>query len=473
MAYKEPLDEQPAPTPASITVNILRENHEAELILERTSADTIDPGVGELMGALAGAGVAYGIKSDVVTSLATLPVYNEKIVAATGTRPEVGEDGRLIYKVETERRLRPAEREDGTVDFKDLGFVSSVEKGQELIEIVPPTQGSDGTDVMGETLPGIFGKEQTAPKGEGTELSEDGRYLVAAVAGNAVLSKGVLSVQEVLKILGSIDNSTGDINFTGDIMIGADVAAGFKVQSGGSITVKGIVDAAQLSAGGDIIIGEGVNGMDRAILRAGENIRARYLQNCTVSAGGDVFADTIMHTNLECNGNLELGGKRGQLIGGSTMVAGKLTAKGIGTPNHAATQVTLSSLGMGNQREREQLLEQIAQIDADITKLVQVLNRFEALQSKGVKLDASQQATVAQVKAGYNTLSGQRKQAAQDLAQLDTARLSSAQSSYAECKGKIYTGVRFTFGPLNYVVQSEFVNSRVGIVDGEIKLSTL
>ncbi|MCL2579678.1 MAG: FapA family protein [Oscillospiraceae bacterium] len=456
---------------ARITVNVVRQKHEAEMLIERTGTNTVDPTHEELAAALAEKGIVAGIKEDLLLRLAADPVYNEKLIVAVGKRPEVGKPGELRYKIRTTRELKPALREDDTVDYKDLGYTNNVEAGQVLVEIIPPTKGEDGFDVLGAKIEGIFGKETTSPKGAGTDLDQAGN-LVALVAGNATFNKGVISIQEVLKIKGSIDNSTGDIDFAGDIMISGDVSAGFRVTSRSNITVKGIVEGAHLKAKGDIIIGEGINGMNSGTLTAGGNIRARFMQNCTVRAGRDIYADTIMHADLECDGDVELNGKRGVLIGGSTTIAGKLVAKGIGTPNHAATNVVMGGGSITKQHEYVKLGESIKQIDADITKLVQILNRFDGLQKKGA-LAPSQRDTAEQVRQNYNALTEQRKAAVAELEEAGLARLVSSGGSYVECKGRVHTGVKFVFGPLTFNVQAGFVNSRIGVISGEVAVSSL
>jgi len=463
------------PTPASIKVSVIRENHEAEMFLQRTGSNTINPTINDLKAALQEKGITTGIKDDLLAKLSFEPVYNEKLVIAVGKRPQVGTDGELRYKIPTSRSIKPAINEDGSVDYKNMGYTNNVEEGQELVEIVSPTIGESGIDVFGAHIPGLMGKETFSPKGEGTVLSEDGTKLLAKVAGNAVYNKGVISIQEILKIRGDIDNATGDITFSGDIMIGGDVSAGFKVTSlKGNISIKGIVDAAFIQAKGDIVIGEGINGMNRGTITAGGNIKSRFVQNCLIRAGGDIFADTIMYATVECDGNVELNGKRGQLIGGTSTIAGKLTAKSIGNQNHVATQLTMSAGSITKQRELEELKANIKNIDLEITKLVQILNRFEEFLKKQKKLDDAQMKTVEQVKENYKHLTERRRVTVNELQELEQARLKSgSQSSYAECKGKVYTGVRFSFGPLNYMVQNDFINSRVGVIDGEIKLTTL
>ena len=468
----EPEQEIQLPTQAKISVFILRNNHEAEILLERTSTNTIDPTLGQLKEALAEAGVTTGIKMDVLGTLEHTPTYSERITIAVGRHPGLGKDGELAYKIEAQRSLRPAIGADGVADFKNLGYTNNVMAGQLLVEIIPPTQGEDGIDVLGNPLPGIWGKEPPSPKGDNTEISEDGKSLIATAYGDAVTSKGKVSVQEVLKIRGNIDNSTGSIHFPGDVMISGDVAAGFKITSGRNITVKGMVDAGHLEAAGDVVIGEGVSGMGRGTIEVGGSLRCRYMQNCLVRVAGDIFADTIMHANIECDGNLELVGKRGLLIGGYSGVAGRLSAKGIGSTSHVSTRIILNSISMSKQREREEIVSRIKQIDVDMGKLAQVLSRLEDLQKQN-RIDVSQVKMIGQARMTYQGLSEERKTAVAEVENIDIIRLNSAQGSYAECKGKVYVGARFEFGSLNYIVQTDFVNSRVGVVDGEIKVTPL
>lgn len=59
-----------------------------------------------------------------------------------------------------------------------------------------------------------------------------------------------------------------------------------------------MIEGACIEAGGNIIIARGMNGMAKGILKAGGNIVAKFLENATVSAGGYVNTESILHSNV-------------------------------------------------------------------------------------------------------------------------------------------------------------------------------
>ncbi len=466
---QKPMD---LPVRPDIRVNVIRDAHQCELMLQRTNPNTAPPLLGDLQAALTEKGVLYGINEEFLQSLTQDPIFNKQLVVAQGKKPTVGQDGSLRFLVSTERDLRPAIREDGTADYKDLGYVHNVEKGQPLCDIIPPEKGEDGMDVLGQVLEGIYGREAPSPQGLGTEISEDGLQLLAAVSGNAVVHKNVVTVQEVLKIKGNVDNSTGDIYFVGDVYVGGDVFSGFTV-SGVNLIIRGNVEGATLIAAGNVSLAQGMNGMNRGVINAVGSVKAKYLQNCTIKTEGDVYADTIMYSHLECDGSVELGGKRATLIGGRSYLAGRLIAKTLGTEAHTATEINMATTGMVAKRQVEQLSANIQTIDGEIVKLVQNLNRLDSLRKQN-RLTQEHASVIQEIKERYIALNSDRKNVVAALEDIKSRQLQeSSLNSYIECKGRVHAGVRITFGPLIYNVQDSFVNSRIGIIDGDIRISSL
>ncbi len=463
---------QPAvPTKPNIIVSVTRDAHECELMLQRTSQDTANPTLEDIRAELAAQGVVFGVKEALLAELCETPLYNKRLIVATGTKPTVGPGGQVNFLVRTFRSLRPTLREDGTADYKDLGTVNSVERGQKLCDIVLPAKGQDGTNVLGQILEGLPGNAALSPAGAGTELTSDGLALLATVDGNAEVKNGVVSVREVLQLRAGVDNSTGDINFIGDVQITGDVRSGFRVV-GRNISVRGNVEGAHLEAGGDITLSEGMNGMNRGVIKAGGNLKARYLQNCVIKTGGDIFADSIMYADVECDGNIELNGKRAALIGGKAFIAGKLTAKVVGTEAHTATQVNMAATGAVNRREEEELKATIKKCDGELEKLRQLFARMTDLQRQN-RLNADHAKVLVQVKENFAAYTAERQKAAAALENLKKSQLEAGKNSYIECKDAIHEGVRLTFGPLAYNVQNRMVHTRVGVAEGDFVFSPL
>ncbi|MCL2069253.1 MAG: FapA family protein, partial [Oscillospiraceae bacterium] len=179
--------------------------------------NTLPPTYEELIGEVEGFGVKFGIREDALRDLAGKPFASCTITVAQGKAGEIGEDGYLNYVIETDRSMRPKERDDGTIDYRDLGFIQNVMKGQTLVEVYGAKKGADGMDVYGQVIEGRYGKEPYSPLGKNTEMNEEKTALVASCDGSVSVTKGICTVIDQLKINGNVDNSTGDINFVGDV----------------------------------------------------------------------------------------------------------------------------------------------------------------------------------------------------------------------------------------------------------------
>ena len=83
-------------------------------------------------------------------------------------------------------------------------------------------------------------------------------------------------------------------------LIGGNVKSGFVVKSSGSITVQGIVEAATLVSGGDIVIKGGVSGASKGRLEAENDVVTSYMERSEVSAGGNVISGSVLHCRVVC-----------------------------------------------------------------------------------------------------------------------------------------------------------------------------
>ncbi len=72
------------------------------------------------------------------------------------------------------------------------------------------------------------------------------------------------------------------------------------------IEVHGYVEGAELIAGKDIVLRNGMQGMSQGRLEAGGNILARFIERATVSAKGDVMADYIVQCLVTACGSVIL-----------------------------------------------------------------------------------------------------------------------------------------------------------------------
>ncbi|NLK38321.1 MAG: DUF342 domain-containing protein [Epulopiscium sp.] len=283
--------------------------------------------------------ITTGIHEKYVNRLVKFPVYDIYFLIAAGKAPINGKDGQLVCHFETEKGGLVID-ENGMVDFKNLAHENQVHKDDLLADIIPPTQGEDGYTIFGETVPAKAGNPVIDPAGNNTYLSEDGLKIYSAINGNAILQNGKISVQEIMNV-NNVDYSTGNIVFTGDVNVKGDVRSGFSVHAGGSITVMGNVeDTVILEAEHDIVLRKGVNGKNGHITANGD-LRAGYIQHAEVKVKNNVFADSIINSNIQCGGNMHLSGKNGRVVGGTCQIGGDLIANEIGNSANIYTVIEL------------------------------------------------------------------------------------------------------------------------------------
>ena len=318
--------------------------------------------------ALAEANVVFGLDQALLDRLPSQPDrYFHLLLAARGVAPADGEDGRIVdcFPRKSERKF--VVNAQNEVDYTTLNLVNNVSEGATICQIIPPTSGTPGVSVRGEPLPARDGKKPEVPRGRNTKLSEDGSRLVAVSSGHVEFTGRCFEVQRVLDIAGDVDYSTGTLNYLGDIHIHGDVRSGFTVRAMGSVRVDGVIEDTSVEAGGDLIVGEGVQGNGKAILRCHQNIYAKYLENCSVYVRGDLYSDCVVNCEMYCDGAVHVTTGRGVIIGGSTHSASGVQANIVGARTEVRTVVTLGGQPCEDY-ERNEVLREIQEMERDREK---------------------------------------------------------------------------------------------------------
>ncbi len=312
-------------------------------------------------------------------------LYNTPVVVAQGIAATDGVDGYVRELFDRTSQPHFDQRPDGSIDFKNMHIVNNVSKGTVICEIINPVQGSIGTSVYNKPLRPRTAKAPAVPRGENIDLvtvDEHMSQLVAATDGNLVFKDKRFCVEHTFKVNGNVNNSIGNINFTGNVIVSGDVCEGYSIRTNGDVTVYGIVEGASIYAGGNIILQKGINGMGKGILEAQKDITAKFIENCTVRAGGDIKSESVINSTVEADGNLTLTG-RGTLVGGNISVFGSIDVKIVGsrsyTPINIVLGITPNMLKERNQirQQHEVVLSEFQSLNSDILFLEQAQHLVE------------------------------------------------------------------------------------------------
>lgn len=295
----------------------------------------------ELKGLLQENGVVSGIKEEALQELAEGKKNYEETLVAAGSAAKDGRDGYFEYFFDPYPPKKPIILSDGTVDYNVLGKMELVTEGQHLATYHPSLPFADGWDVLGNTIEAYVGKELPPLKCTRCEPDESGSEYYAGTEGNVTVAGGCLTVTPVYVIKGNLGAATGSVDFHGDVFVEGNVYAGITVKTTGSITINGHVETANLFAGKDVILKNGMQGSGNGVIRAGGNVMARFIEQTQVYAGNEVNTGALMNCEVEAGQSIVIAGNRGSIIGGTVTAVEQITAANIGNRAGVTTQIVI------------------------------------------------------------------------------------------------------------------------------------
>ncbi len=348
----------------------------------------IEPPVGEgqhvtraiIEEALKKEGIVFGIDEDAISFLLQ-PLYGEKVVIARGKPAVDGKDGVCKELFNRTNQPKYKEREDGTVDYRELSLINDVQEGGVICEVIPPTEPEDGVNVLGKPIKGRVGRRPSIPIGEGTRLSEDGLRVEALYGGNLVYRGGRFCVDKVYRVQ-DIDYDTGNITFSGDVIVNGDMLDGFEIHAGGDVTLRGRVGSVVIVSKGTIKLDTGINGTGKAVIEAAKEIKAGFIENCTVRAGEKITAESIINSQVECEGDVDVTRGRGLICGGKITAFGSVKANEVGNESNTLTVIVLG-VTPRLLKERKKLMEQLGDVSRHIDEMAKNVAYIERLVAEG------------------------------------------------------------------------------------------
>lgn len=332
--------------------------------------------------ALDAAGVNFGVDQAAVRAACEASTQSQagaaRILVATGQAAQNGEDTRFELLVADVRDRSPQVDAKGFIDFRDLGAIPSVTADQPLMRRIPPTTGSVGRTVRLDVIEPVPGRNEAfAAKLVGAYIaSDDPNLLRATVSGQPVRCQNGVNVEPVLRFR-NINMATGNVSFDGTVTIDDEVLPGMKVHATGDIVVGGVVDGAELSAGGDINIAGGI--IAKAHVRAGGAVSARFVENSQIVAGTTIaINDSALQSDLQADNQIIVGVKstqRGRLAGGSARATMLIRTPLLGAKASGVTQL-LIGINPVLEARYQQLLKDIDKLREDESKLEKVVKHL-------------------------------------------------------------------------------------------------
>lgn len=323
-------------------------------------------------------GVTHGYHSSNLSAMVKKKVYDREILVAQGVLCQEGQEGWFEYLFSPEEYRVPKIRADGSVDYASMNALQNVRKGEKVAIYHYAVQGVNGFTVTGTELKAKPVRDLPPMHGKGILRENESYY--AQSDGKIEVKDGKIDIQNVHQISGDVDAIIGKVEFFGDVIISGNVESGVVIRAGRNIEVHGTTGGAALYAGGDVILTRGIQGGSKISARG--NVFADFIENTTVECGGTVQANSILNSNVMAKDKVITTGRRGAIIGGYTH--GLKGIEAICAGNDAEIK-TILHCGYEAQTY-ERLLEirrRQEEIRASLAKLVETMT--EALRTKKVR----------------------------------------------------------------------------------------
>ncbi len=285
--------------------------------------------------------ITYGIKKNIINDMLEQKCYYEEILVAEGVKPREGKDAYFEFHFNTEPETKPIIFPDGSVDYNILGKIELVQKDQLIVTYHEPEQGEDGIDVFENRIPAKVVKNINPLKGKGFELTTDQKEYYASLEGRVTCKEHSLNVTPIFIVEGDVEAATGDINFNGDVLVKGNVFSNVTITATANITINGHVEIANLIAGKDVLLKNGMQGSGIGTINAKGNVMAKFLEQTQVHANGNISANAILNCVTESNKTILVSGTRGAILGGSAKAVEKIMAFSLGNKVGICTKLVI------------------------------------------------------------------------------------------------------------------------------------
>lgn len=320
-------------------------------------------------------GVVAGINESHIAAMCKKQIYEREVKVAASEPGDPGSAGRFEFFFNTEKP-KPEIRKDGTVDYRSMSLIQNVEEGQLLAVYHPAVQGTSGRDVTGAFAKANTYKELRPLTGKGISNEADPNQYVATKSGKIEYDgNNKLSVVEVYEIHGSCDFANNSlVDFNGDVIIHGNVEAGVVVRAGKSLTVEGVVESANLSAGGAVCLKRGMQGAGKGAIVAGGDVFTEFIEYANVKAGGTVQSNVILNSKVNAGEKITLTGKKGLIAGGYVHAMMGINCQNVGNMSELKTGVHVGVM--------PEIMERRIAVNEEYSKLNQELDEVAAGMAK-------------------------------------------------------------------------------------------
>ncbi len=380
-----------------LTVSVSDDHMRVYLSVKPFAQENIDIKVDDVLKFLKTKTIASAINEELIkTTLDKVKQENfriENILISEGTMVIHGDDGKLEFLFNADKKIKPHKDAGGKVDFHNLSIVDSVEKEQPLVKLIEPTLGMPGKDVYGNVIVPVPGKPCMLPIGENTKVSaKDSKVLVSCIDGNPQYSRGVVSVKDCYIVEKDVDFGVGNITSKGTIVVRGNVRSGFVLDAVGDVEVWGTVEDSFIKSKGSVLIRGGFVGSGKGKIEAEGDVTVGFARNQTIVANNVTILREAVDCTIYAKNIVKAGGDKISIEGGITTAGTLIEVEALGSKNEVYTDVE-AGIDYTTHPDKINTRKEISGLKAFLKKVDKELNTLYAIKKAKGELPAQYVAT--------------------------------------------------------------------------------
>jgi uncharacterized protein (DUF342 family) len=322
----------------------------------------------------------------------------QDVVVARGREPKAGTDGRVERFARTAGDGEPELLTDRTIERSSENPLFCRE-GDVLVRYHPPQPGEAGHDAWGHPIEAPEPLDAEVTAGKHVQVDESGQKYLAEVSGVVIFNGPQVEVRKALILNKDVTGRSEAVDFDGEVHAKAGVRSGGQIKATGNIIVEGTVEAAEIqSTQGDVVLRSGVAGRHRAVIRAANDIIARFAENANLLAGQDIRIQVgALHSRLIAGRTVEADQGKGHITGGAVMAGELIRAKQLGGRGGVQTEATV-----GISKKTMDMLGRIDELSARVQQrkdnAVELADQMQRAVGDPRKLKATERQTYARLR---------------------------------------------------------------------------
>jgi uncharacterized protein (DUF342 family) len=250
------------------------------------------------------------------------------------------------------------------------------------------------------------------------------------------------------------------------------VTAGFKVVVEGDVEIKGLIENAEVIASGNIMVQGGITGSDKCIVKAGENIQARFIANSRVEAGKDIYVkEAVMQSQLRAGGLIRVSDKKATIVGGNVQAFKEVESRIIGS--QLATQ-TVIEVGINPmyKDEYQVLMKEYDNKKKELAKIAQNVAKFQQSGRSVESLDDNRKMILIKQLDDFKNYRKEIEDMETRISFLEEA-FRAGTGAKVKAVDMVYPGVKIVIGQNIYVVNDPIKSSSFILEEGSIRIGSL